>query len=403
MSPDLGKLTSNRVTILKKFNVGDVVRWASENIISFGGGLPDPRTFLGEEEFNEILNYLREVRVRALQYSQIKGINELTSSLCKFLRRNEISAKEENIIITTGSQQALELIAKLLLEEGDKVGVELPTYYCSIQIFSMYGARYVGVPMDQNGMDTQRLEGILRSLQSGGEGIKLVYTLPVYQNPTGITMSEDRMKHLLELASKYDFLIVEDDAYSYISFGTKVPTKLKSLDSEGRVIYISTLSKILGPGLRIGWIVADEELTNDVAMLKMVADICTPSISQLIAHYALEKGVVERRLPTIRSIYKEKRNATIDSLEEFMPEGVSWTYPMGGFYVFLWLNRKIDTRKILPDVIQRYKVAYLPGDVFYVTEVRNTARLSYSYPTVEEIEEGIRRLAAAFKEMGIAK
>ncbi len=219
--------------------------------------------------------------------------------------------------------------------------------------------------------------------------------MPTSQNPAGISMSIERRKHLLELASKYDFIILEDDPYGYITFETDEPVRLKSMDTDGRVIYTSTFSKILGPGLRIGWIIADEDIVKQYIRVKQITDICTPPLTQYIAHYALEKGIVEKKLPSIKKLYKEKRDTMLKALEENMPENTKWSKPIGGLFIFMWIDSNIDTRKILPEVIKKYKVAYLPGDSFFITKVKNTMRLNFSYPSMNQIEEGIKRLSLA--------
>lgn len=392
---NLEERLAKRVRYIKMSDVSELLKWITPDLISFGGGIPDPTTFPDMKDFDELLYLVKNVKDKALQYGKTEGLDELRESLIKFSQKRGINAELENVIVTTGSQQVLDLTAKIFVNQGDFIGVELPTYMVALQVFSMFRPRYIGIPMDFDGMKTDILEQELRKLHNEGKKLKLLYTMPTSQNPAGISMSFERRKHLLELASKYDFIILEDDPYGYITFETEEPVRLKSMDADGRVIYTSTFSKILGPGLRIGWVIADKDIIKQYVRVKQITDICTSPLTQYITHYALEKGIIEKKLPLIKKLYKEKRDTMLKALEENMPENVKWSKPIGGLFIFIWLNNDIDTREILPEVIKNYKVAYLPGDSFFVTRVRNTMRLNFSYPSINQIEEGIKRLASA--------
>jgi len=397
----LGKRFARRMKCVTISDVSELLKWMTPDMISFGGGIPDPTTFPDEEDFSEILIFLKSVKNKAFQYGKTEGLDELRVSLSRFSQKRGIVADPENIIVTTGSQQVLDLTAKIFINQNDFVGVELPTYMVALQVFNMFKPRYIGIPLDFEGMRTDILEERLRELYSNGRSLKLLYTMPTSQNPAGISMSIERRKHLLELASKYDFIILEDDPYGYITFEGDEPIRLKSMDKEGRVIYTSTFSKILGPGLRIGWIIAEEDIIKEYVRVKQITDICTSPLTQYIAHYALENGVVERKIPIIKRLYREKRDAMLNALERYMPSGITWSRPIGGLFIFVWLNNNINTRAILPDVIKKYKVAYLPGDSFYVIDVKNTMRLNFSYPSINQIEEGIKRLSMAIMNYGV--
>jgi len=243
-----------------------------------------------------------------------------------------------------------------------------------------------------------KLEDAIRKSINDGNKIKFIYVIPTCQNPTGISMSIDRRKHLMELASKYDLLIVEDNPYSYFLFdGIYVPP-LKSMDTENRVVYMSTFSKIIAPGIRVGWVVGDKDLIRWIAMAKQAVDLHTSTLSQYIALEALRRGIIERNIPKIREAYKVKRDAMLDALAKYMPEQVTWTRPIGG--MFVWASAQgIRTEDMLPMAVSKYKVAYVPGKSFYPDEdVHTSMRLNFTYPSVDMIYEGIRRLSNAIKE-----
>ncbi|MEM0200675.1 MAG: PLP-dependent aminotransferase family protein, partial [Saccharolobus sp.] len=228
--------------------------------------------------------------------------------------------------------------------------------------------------------------------------IKLMYVIPTAQNPAGTTMNIEDRKRVLEIASKYDFLVFEDDAYGFLVFEGESPPPIKALDKEGRVIYTSTFSKILSPGLRLGWVVAHEDFIREMELYKQNVDLHTPSFSQYIAMEAIRRGVIQNNLPKIRRIYREKRDVMLSAIERYFPANSRWTKPVGGMFVFAWLPEKIDTTKMLQKALQA-GVAYVPGASFYADySGRNTMRINFSYPKKEELEEGIRRLGSVIRE-----
>lgn len=376
--------------------IRELLRWIKEDVISFGGGLPDPSVFPSKEEWEECARYVESKKDKAFQYGKTEGLDELKVALAKFSAKTGITADPEEILITTGSQQALDATARVFLDEEDTVIVELPTYIAALQAFSVCKPSYVGVPLDLDGMRTDILEEKLRELKERGVRPKFLYTVPLCQNPAGVSLSLDRKKHLLELASQYDLLVVEDDPYGHIVFDPVDTTRLKALDREGRVVYMSTFSKIFAPGLRVGWMVASKEIIEQYSLAKQAMDLCTSMMAQHIASYAIESGMIERRLPMIKSLYREKRDVMLSALKEHMPEGVVWSKPIGGMFVFTWLDVAVNTKEVLFDVIRNFKIAYVPGSSFFVDGTGwNTMRLSFSYPPIPQIEEGVRRLAKA--------
>ncbi len=371
-----------------------------KNIICFTGGLPDPQVF-PKRELAEVASYvIEELGDRALQYGPTKGITEFRETLKRFLMNKGVKIEsDDDIIVTTGSQQALDLISRLLINPGDTIMVELPTYLAALNAFKSSEPNIVPIPMDENGMRTDALEEEVKKLKRNGARIKFIYTIPVAHNPTGITMSIERKKHLLDIASENDLLIIEDDPYSYFVYDEGIDvTPLKTLDKEGRVIYLSTLSKILAPGLRLGWVLGNGVLVDYIERAKQSADLHTSTLNQFIAMEAIKRGIVDRTIVKAKEVYKVKRDVMIDALEKYMVKGTKWVKPVGGLFMLIWLpSESIDTKKLLPEAIKE-GVAYVPGAAFFANgSGQNTIRLNFSYPKPEEIVEGIRILGNLIK------
>jgi len=385
---------------MKASEIRELLKWITENVISFGGGMPDPSSF----PVKEIMEITRDVvstkADKALQYGTTGGVAELKEELIKFMGKVGIKVDgPESVIITVGSQEALDIIGRLFINPGDYVITESPTYLAALQAFRIYGPRIIGIPMDEEGLKVDILEETLKKISDDGK-VKFVYVIPTGQNPTGITMSRERRKALLEVASKYDVLIIEDDPYGYIYFGDgEPPDRLKAMDSEGRVIYLSTFSKIAAPGLRLGWVAASREVIRWFELAKQSIDLHTSTLNQYIAAELLKRGVIERNIPRIKEIYRTKRDLMLQALGEYMPDSVSWTKPSAGMFIWLTTPENIDTGEMLNVAIRKYGVAYVPGKSFYPNEERrNDMRLNFTYPTPQQIFEGIRRLSLAIRE-----
>ncbi len=375
-----------------------------KDVISLAGGIPDPRTFPKKELAEIAQRVIVELGDVALQYSETKGILEVREMISHFLYEYRgISVDAENILVTTGSQQALDLIARALIDPGDIVLTENPSYLAAIGAFRIRGAKLVGIKIDKQGMDTYLLEETVKKLLAEGKRIKFIYTIPVGHNPAGTTMPTDRKRHLIEIANKYDLLIVEDDPYSYFIYDeTADIAPLKAYDSEDRVLYLSTVSKILAPGLRIGWIASPVELSRRLELVKQYMDLHSPTLNQFIVAYALRSGLVKEHAHKLAPFYREKRDAMIKAIRDYFPDNVWYTEPIGGFFVFVYVLKKgFNTSKLLPVAINKYKVAYVPGQGFHTDGTgENSMRLSFSYPPPDVIEEGIRRLAEMIKKEG---
>jgi 2-aminoadipate transaminase len=392
-------LLASRTQYMTASEVRELFKWITADVISFGGGLPDPITF-PVEELSKIVSYVLEAYPhRALQYGSTEGVAELRQEIAKFCESYAgIKARPENVMITVGSQEALELLGRVFIDPGDVVITENPTYIAALQAWRVYQPRLVGVPMDEHGMVVEVLEETVKRLWAEGARIKFVYTIPTAQNPSGLTMTQDRRKYLLEVAERYDLLVVEDDPYSYFLFEPVQVSPIKALDKSDRVVYLSTASKIFAPGLRLGWVIANEDVVRWFSLAKQSLNLNTSNFAQYILLEGLRRNVILKNLPRVRELYKRKRDAMLAALETYMPPGVSWTRPSGGMFIWATVPPHIDTKELLKVAITQYKVAFVPGHGFFVDQsVRNAMRLNFTYPTFEQIDEGIRRLAMAIK------
>ena len=398
---DITKFYASRTRHIFSSEVRDILKWITSDVISFGGGIPDPNTFPVQEIKEALNNALDKYGASILQYSKTTGIDDFKIEICKFMERRGIisKAQPENVVVTCGSQEGLHIIAELFINPGDIVITEEPTYLAMLQVLNLFEADIVGIPMDENGLKTDVLEETVRKLINDGKKVKFIYTVSICQNPTGITMGCDRRKHLLEIAEEYDLLIIEDDPYSYILYEDINVKPIKAYDINDRVIYISTFSKILAPGLRVGWIYANQDIVNILELGKQISTLHASTISQIIAYELLKNGVIERRLPELRKYYRMKRDVMLNALEEYMPSNVEWTKPIGGMFIWLTLPEKINTSKLLPKAIREYKVAYVPGVSFYPKRNKfNNMRLNFTYPKPEQIIEGVKRLSKLIKD-----
>ncbi len=398
---DYSKFLADRTKYMKASEIRELLKLAEQgNVISFAGGLPDPATFPKEKLSKIAARVIEEQGDMALQYGPTLGVTQFRNILKQFMRRNNVKVNDnDDVIVTTGSQESLYLIGKVFVDPGDYVLVEAPTYLAALNVFRQFGAKFASAPVDENGMKVDVLEERAKKLIKEGARIKLIYTIPTCQNPSGVTMSRERRKHLLELAEELDLLVVEDDPYSFFSFKPVDAEPLKTMDKSGRVIYLSTLSKILSPGMRIGWTLANSEIIRSLELAKQAVDLHTPNLTQYIAMEAIKEGVIDEGIERAKKLYKEKRDIMLEALEKYFPEGSSWTRPIGGLFIFAYLPKGIDTKKLLPEAVKR-GVAYVPGQSFFAEGGgENTLRLNFSYPPIDLIEEGIKRLGNFFKEV----
>jgi 2-aminoadipate transaminase len=384
------------------------------DVISFAGGLPAPEAFPVEQIARAPQQILATIGTRALQYSPTEGYLPLRQFIVDKMARYGIHATEDNVLITSGSQQALDLIGKILIDPGDVVLCEAPTYLGALQAWMAYEARYVTVPADDDGMQVDLIEPILKKRK-----VKLIYALPNFQNPGGTTISLERRAKLVRLADKYNVPIIEDDPYGELRFeGEHLPPlvvlderrqqqhhKNSSQFDHGNVIYTSTFSKTLAPGLRLGWIVAPREVTFKLVQAKQGTDLHSSTFDQYIAYEVVKpEGFFVDHVQKIRTMYKAHRDAMVAAMEKYFPPGVRWTRPNGGLFLWVTLPEGIDTYALLP-VAVAHKVAFVPGAPFFPETLdqrpkrgkrlpvgHNTMRLNFSNASLSDIEVGIQRL-----------
>ena len=376
-------------------------------IISFAGGLPDPELFPCDFIADTVKELMAKKGRVALQYGPTDGLPEFKEEFIKFLRKYEgITVKPANIIVTTASQQALDLVGRLFIDASDPVLVELPSYMGGLQVFKSYGADFVGVKMDENGIMTDNLEERLNWLRTQDEHYKFLYLVPDFQNPSGVTLSEERRRKVIELSEKYNIAVIEDSPYRQVRFEGVAPKMIYRLDKETRntdnIISLFTFSKTFAPGLRIGVIVAHEQIIKKMEILKQSLDLCSSSLNQLIAAEFLRSGYFEKHIARVNKVYKTKKDTMLAALEEYMPEGVTWTRPEGGLFLWVKLPEGMSADDMFADAINE-NVAYVIGSAFHCDgSGKNTMRLNFSYATLAEISEGIKRLATAVKKRLVA-
>lgn len=371
------------------------------DIISFAGGLPAPEVF-PVHEFQLACNaVLQNSGPVALQYGTTEGYPLLREMLARNTARHGMTVSAENILITSGSQQALDLIGKIFINPGDKILVESPTYLGAMQAWNAYGAEYVTVPSDENGLITDELEAVLRA------GPKFIYVLPNFQNPTGVTIPLERREKLVELADRYGIPIIEDDPYGQLRFEGSPISPIIALDEKlhpsddhynGNVIYLSTFSKTLAPGIRLAWVVAPREVIRKLTTAKQGADLHTSTFNQMVAYEIAKDGFLDGYVQHICQVYHERRDVMLDALEEHMPAGVHWTHPLGGLFLWASLPEGMSSEDILKSAIDQ-KVAFVPGSAFYPNGGgQTTMRLNFSHARPEQINEGIARMGYVIRK-----
>ena len=371
-------------------------------IISFAGGLPAGELFPTERFAEACRKVLLDKPQAALQYGPTEGYGPLREMIAQNLNRYGIPASPDNVLITSGSQQALDLIAKLLINRGDQVLCEAPTYLGALQAFNVFGARYVTVPVDDDGIRTDVLEEALRS------GPKFMYLLPNFQNPGGVTMSLERRKELVRLSNHPGVPIIEDDPYGQFRFEGEHQPPLVLLDRQnmsndptyqlGNIIYLSTFSKTLAPGLRLGWMVAPPDVIGKLVQLKQGSDLHTSTFNQVIAYEVARDGFIDEHVHMIRRVYRERRDVMLAAMDEFFPKEVHYTRPQGGLFLWVTLPEGLDCDRLFKAAVDQ-NVAFVPGYCFYPEEAdgyRNL-RLNFSASRPEQIREGIRRLSIAIR------
>lgn len=399
MINDLQEIYSQNVKGMKRSAIRELLKLTADpEIISFAGGLPSPESFPVDDLKKVVENVLENEAKSALQYGATEGDSQLRELLVERYRKQGFDIGLDNLVITTASQQALDLLAKIFINRGDKVIVGLPSYLGGLSAFNSYGAQMVGINLDEHGMSAVELENKLKEMKAHGEKPKFIYIIPDFQNPAGITMPESRRLEIIEIARKYDVLIVEDSPYREIRFEGEDQKSLFALDGTGQVITLGTFSKIFVPGFRIGWVIADPQITDKFVMAKQATDLCTAPFVQKIAARYIATDEFESNLTRIVQTYKEKKEVMINAFEEFMPEGVKWTNPEGGLFLFVTLPEYMNADDLFHKAIEQ-KVAFVIGSAFHCdSSGKNTMRINFSYMSKEMNREGAKRLANVIKE-----
>jgi 2-aminoadipate transaminase len=399
MSLNAEELFSDRALGFRPSEIRELLKLVdSPEIISLAGGMPDDRFFPIDRVIEASTFALKEYGKKALQYGSTEGIKKLRVLLMDRMEKEGVQGLElDNLIISTASQQGLSLVAQVFVNPGDTVIVEEPSYLGGIQACASMQAKFCTVPLDNDGMQMDVLEEKLKELKRAHIRPKFLYTIPNFHNPAGVTMSLERRKRLIQLADEYNLLIVEDDPYGEIRFEGESLPSLLALAGKDRVVALRTFSKISFPGLRLGWIVAREDIMNKIICGKQAADLCSPAMTQYISYEFISRGWLDDYVAVVRREYPKKKNAMITALENYFPDGASWTNPQGGLFVWAKTPDCIDTNAMFREAIEA-KVAYVVGIAFYPHRNDNChMRLNFSAVDPDHITEGIHRLGDLLK------
>jgi 2-aminoadipate transaminase len=394
---------ANRTKRMQSSTIRELLKISNlPGVVSFAGGLPSPDVFPVDEFKKACQVVLTDYSHQALQYGTTEGYLPLREMICERSGRYGIHIQPDNVLITNGSQQALDLIGKVFIDAGDKVICEAPTYLGAIQAWKVYGAEFISVETDEHGMIPESLEEKIK------QKAKLIYLLPNFQNPMGCTLSEERRHRIIQIAHEHQVPIIEDDPYGQLRFeGEHIPPVLKldadlrgndKDDYQGNVIYLSTFSKTLAPGLRLAWAIAPKDVILKLVQAKQGSDLHTATFNQILAHEVCKNDFLDRHIPLIRKVYGARRDLMMDLMDELFPPGVTYIRPEGGLFLWVTTPEQIDTQKLLPVAIAN-KVAYVPGAPFYPNGGGlNTMRMNFSNASEDGIREGMKRLSLVMKE-----
>jgi 2-aminoadipate transaminase len=393
-------LFAQRTRVMRSSAMRDLMAiTARPEVISLAGGLPDTSTFPPETFAAQMTKIAQESSAEALQYGPTEGFEGMKAAIRQVMEAEGMSPDTDDIIVTTGGQQALDLIAKTLVDPGDVVICEGPTYPGAVPVFCSYEAETHQVPMDDDGMRVDELESLMDRLAADGRKPKFIYSVPSFQNPAGVTLSLERRRRLVELARSREVLVVEDNPYGLLRYEGEPQVPLYQLDGGDYVIYVGTLSKILSPGIRLGWAVAPPPVMEKIALGKQATDLCTSTLTQYFALEYFAEGRWREYVDSLCEIYRARRDTMLEALERHFPPQATWTKPGGGLFVWATLPDYIDTSDLLAKAL-RENVAFVPGAAAYVDgrQGSNSMRLNFSGSDEDEIREGIRRIGAVVAE-----
>ena len=388
---------SNRMSTMRGSAIREIFKYAADpSVISLAGGNPNPELFPHQALSDIAAEVLREQPVTALQYGITEGYTPLREAVRARLKEKEnIGTEDDDLIVVSGGQQGIELATKCLINEGDTVIVEEPSFIGATNAFRSYGAHLAGVPVENDGMDLDRLEQVIAQ----NKNVRMIYTIPTFQNPMGVTMSIEKRRRLYEIARRNNILILEDNPYGELTFsGKKMPT-IKSMDTEGIVLYSGSFSKILAPGLRLGFLCANRAIIQKGVVAKQVSDVHTSMLPQLLATEYMKRYDLDALIATMRENYAHKCTTMLNAMDEYFPSDVSYTRPGGGLFIWCDLGHGLDTLALSKKAIEQ-KVVYVPGNTFMVDmdQPSSALRLNYSTMSDERIVEGVRRLGTVFRD-----
>jgi 2-aminoadipate transaminase len=390
LSPDFNRLFSQRARAIQSSAIREILKVTERpEVISFAGGLPSPLTFPVEAMRASLDRVLSASGREALQYSTTEGYAPLREWIAARVGTPQAPVSPDDVLIVSGSQQGLDLLAKALIDPGDTVLVETPTYLGALQSFAMFAPKFVSVESDEDGLLPEALTDSMR-------GAKFLYCLPNFQNPTGRLLSEERRYRLAERARELDLLILEDDPYGELSYDGETPPSIRSLAPE-RTVYMGSFSKVLAPGLRLGYVIAPQALRSKLVQAKQATDLHTATLSQMAVYDVIKDGFLDTHIPTIRELYRDQCAAMLAALAHHMPEGVRWSTPRGGMFLWAELPRGMDATAILARAIELH-VAFVPGAPFYAANpVVESLRLAFVTVPPKRIEEGVERLSRVIR------
>ena len=396
---DINKLYSDRAGKMRKSVIRELLKVTQDpEIISFAGGLPNPESFPLSDIESCIHDVLKNHGKTALQYGTTQGLQELREAIADRSYKEGMDISADDVIIMSGSQQALDTVGKLFLNPGDTALCGLPTYLGGINAFRSYEANLEGIPLDGDGMQVDVLEDTLKKLRKEEIFPKFIYVVPTFQNPAGVIMSESRRKKLIDIANEYELFIIEDDPYGKLRYDTDHIKPIKAFDDIGSVIYMSTFSKILAPGFRLAWTIASPEATRKMVICKQALDLCTNTFTQFVALEFIKRGSLDLHIMKLCELYKPKRDLMMEAMKRYFPEGYTCHKPKGGMFAWVTLPPGIDTEVMFLDAIKE-KVAYVHGKAFHVDGGgARSMRLNFSYSTDEQLEEGMKRLGNVIKK-----
>lgn len=390
-SPDFNSFFSARARAMESSAIREILKVTERpEVISFAGGLPAPATFPVKEMLAAMERVLQVNGRDALQYSTTEGYAPLREWIAARVSTPDAPVSPDQVLMVSGSQQGLDLLSKVLIDPGDTVLVETPTYLGALQAFSLFEPKYVSIASDADGLLPETMDESLR-------GAKFLYCLPNFQNPTGRLLPEDRRRRLAQKAREFNFLILEDDPYGELSYAGEIPPSIRSLAPE-RTIYMGSFSKVLSPGIRLGYVIAPKELRAKLVQAKQATDLHTSTLSQMATYEIIKNGFLDAHIPTIRKLYGNQCQAMLNALERYMPEGVRWNEPKGGMFLWAELPKGMDAGAILAKAIER-NVAYVPGNPFFAADPSiESLRLAFVTVPPPRIEEGVKILAQVIKE-----